>query len=380
MSYCCLLRAGLPKLLTLAATACLSLGSGVAAAEPVRLALAVPAAPDFERVGAWSDLMYAAIESSPEISIHRVPAPGVSHAGAGIKVAMNSSATAIAVIYPDIGEPYRGVFTKIIEGVESKTGGSVPSFAVGSDANTDDMASTLRKQKIKVVIALGRNGLKVASSLANGIGIVGGGVISAPDAELRAASVLSLAPDPELMFARLRSLAPAVRRVHVVYDPGQNAWLMRLAREAAAVHGLELVTYEATELRQALRHYQTIVSIASPATNALWLPQDGTTVDESSVLPMVLEKSWQRSQVVFSSNVSHVRRGALFALYPNNVGLGRNLATYALDYIASGGQEARGVVPLTDVLIAVNVRTAGHLGLRISYEQQRQFDLVFPEP
>jgi putative ABC transport system substrate-binding protein len=332
------------------------------------------------------DFMYAVIGTVTEINVSHGSVVVTSSSSpetsrvVPLKVAVNAASNSIAVIFPDIGEPYRGVFAKIIEGVEDRAGGRVSSFAVGSNVNVDEMASELRKKNIKVVIALGRHGLKVASGLSSGIGVVGGGVISAPDADLRAASVLSLAPDPELMFARLRTLAPAVRRVHVVYDPRQNAWLMRRARNAASAHGFELAAYEATDLRQAIRHYQQIVSVASPTTNAIWLPQDGTTVDEASVLPLVLEKSWDRSQVVFSSNVSHVRRGALFALYPNNIGLGRNLATYALDYLATGGQEPRGVVPLTDVLIAVNMRTAGHLGLRIGYEQQRQFDLIFPEP
>jgi putative ABC transport system substrate-binding protein len=192
-------------------------------------------------------------------------------------------------------------------------------------------------------------------------------------------SVLSLAPDPALMFARLKDLMPAVRRVHVVYDPRHNAWLLRLAREAARTRSLELVTHEASDLRAALRHYQEILTNVDPRTDALWLPQDATTVEDSSVLPMVLQQAWNRSLVVFSSNVAHVQRGALFALYPDNVELGRNLASSALGVLGAGAQESRAVVPLKDVLLAVNLRTANHLGLRLSYEQQRRFDLVFPQ-
>jgi len=39
---------------------------------------------------------------------------------------------------------------------------------------------------------------------------------------------------------------PAVRRVFVIYDPQQNAWLIHFARDAAKLHGLELVSWEAT--------------------------------------------------------------------------------------------------------------------------------------
>jgi len=81
---------------------------------------------------------------------------------------------------------------------------------------------------------------------------------------------------------------------------------------------------------------------------------------------------------VFSSNVSHVRRGALFALYPNNVELGRNLATSAIG-MANGNPAVRGVLPLRSVLTAFNTRTASHLGLVPSPAQQRGFNLLFPE-
>jgi putative ABC transport system substrate-binding protein len=120
------------------------------------------------------------------------------------------------------------------------------------------------------------------------------------------------------------------------------------------------------------------MSSADAVHDALWLPQDSTTVEESSVLPLVLEKSWDSSLAVFSSNAAHVRRGVLFALYPNNVELGRNLASSAQEYLSLG--KKGDVVPLKAVRLAVNVRTGGHLGLHFSNDQQRRFDLIFPQP
>jgi putative ABC transport system substrate-binding protein len=173
---------------------------------------------------------------------------------------------------------------------------------------------------------------------------------------------------------------PAVRRVFVVYDPRQNAWLVRLAREAARGYGIELVAQEATDLKAAMLLYQENLANADPRRDALWLPQDSVTVDELSVLPFVLQEAWNRSLLVFSSNVTHVKRGVLFSLYPNNVELGRSLAETALGRGAAGGQAARPIVPLKEVMVAVNVRTATHLGLTIGARQQQGFDMVFPEP
>ena len=64
----------------------------------------------------------------------------------------------IAVLFPDIGEPYRSVFTKIIEGIEEKAKGRVLSVPVGNNVNPSELATELRKQDVKVVVGLGRQG------------------------------------------------------------------------------------------------------------------------------------------------------------------------------------------------------------------------------
>jgi putative ABC transport system substrate-binding protein len=298
--------------------------------------------------------------------------------GATIKLAAaGGNIGPIAVLYPDIGEPYRSVFSKIIEGIEENTQTRVASYAVGNNFNAEAISSELRRRDIRVVIALGRNGLRAANALDKDIGVVAGGVISAPESDGRS-SILSLAPDPALLFGQLKSLSPKTQRIHVVFDPRQNAWLIKLAKDAARNLGLELLTHEAGDLKSAMAIYQAIFTNSEPRRDALWLPQDSATVDESLVLPLVLQESWSRNIPVFSSNVSHVKRGVLFALYPDNVELGRSLAASAIN-VASGQPGVRGVSPLRNVLSAFNTRTASHLGLAPTAAQQSSFSLLFPE-
>lgn len=285
-------------------------------------------------------------------------------------------ARGLAIIYPDIGEPFRSVFLKIIEGVEEQARSRVPAYPVGATANIQDLASELRKQDIRVVIALGRNGLKAASAL-DQMAIVAGGVLSVPESDAKRFTVHSLAPDPMRLFAQLKSLMPAARRVIVVHDSRQNGWLIRRARDVAYSFGLELAVQDAEDLKAAIRFYQEAFTNADPKRDVLWLPQDSTTVDEATVLPFVLQESWSRSMAVFSSSVAHVKRGALFALYPNNRELGKSLAVSAAAQAASS--QSRGMQPLKEVLVAVNTRTASHLGIQLDTRQQ-SFDLIFPEP
>lgn len=289
------------------------------------------------------------------------------------------SAGSVAVIYPDLGEPYRSIFARIIEGIEEGAKSAVRSYPVGSNGDAADLNAQLKRNGAKVVIALGRQGLKATAAIDRDLPVVVGGVLAVPDADNHNMMGISLTPDPALLFSRLKNLLPGVRRVIVVYNPQNNEWLIRLAREAARAQGLELVAHEARDLGSAARMYESAFAASDAKRDAFWLPQDATTVDETSILPLVLRESWNRNLPVFSSSFLHVKKGALFALYPNNIELGRTLASSALA-ILSGDVRKRGVVPLREVHMAVNLRTATHIGLNIGYQQQRSFDAIFPEP
>lgn len=284
---------------------------------------------------------------------------------------------AIAVIYPDVGEPYRSIFAQIVDGITEKTKGRASSFVVGANINASELNNSLHNQNARVVIALGRQGILAASTLGSAIGVVAGGILTVSESDVRNMQVNILSPDPALLFSRLKGTMPKARRIFVVYDPRQNEWMIRLAKHAAHAQGMELVAYEVQDLRSAMRAYQEIFAAADLRQDALWLPQDSTTVEESAVLPLVLQESWKRSIAVFSSSFGHVKRGALFSMYPDNFELGRRLAVSALGILTSGEVDTSGMTPLREVQVAVNLRTAKHLGL--DGDRMDGFDMTFPE-
>ena len=290
-----------------------------------------------------------------------------------------SDGSAIAVIYPDLGEPFRSVFNNIIEGIEEQADRRVNTHPVGPNSNLAELNAALKRNGARVVIALGRQGVKIASGLDLDIAVVVGGVLSVPEAESRNLTGISLTPDPDLLFSFLKKLLPSVKRVTVIYDPQNNAWLLKLAQAAAKAQGLELVAREAPDLATAAHLYEAAFAAADSRLDAIWLPHDTTTVDETTIMPLVLKESWTRGVPVFSGSFLHVKKGVLFALYPNNLELGRELANSALGVLA-GESRKRGVSPLREVLTAVNLRTASHVGLNIGFQQQRSFNFIFPEP
>jgi putative tryptophan/tyrosine transport system substrate-binding protein len=283
----------------------------------------------------------------------------------------------IAVLYPNVEEPFRSAFVSMIQGIEERTKLHVRSYPIDPRVDTAELNTTLKRNGTRVVIALGRQGLNATAGLDKEITVLAGGVLLLSEADNVAG--ISMTPDPALLFARLRVLLPELRRVIVVYNPQKSEWLIKLAREAARSQGLELATHVAGDLARAAQLYPQLIAAADNRHDAVWLPHDTTTVEEGTILPLVLRESWNSGVPLFSSNVLHVKKGALFAMVPNNVELGRTLASSALGVIA-GDNKRRSLTPLRELQTAINVRTASHIGLNLGSRQQRSFDFVYPQP
>ncbi len=280
----------------------------------------------------------------------------------------------IGVLYPEIREPYRGIFANIVAGVRETGLGAVEEYVLTETSESRRIDAWLESEAIDVVIALGRRGLVAARERSAAIPVVAGAVLVGPGPETQGLAGVSLSPDPERLLEMLGSLAPSVRRVSVVFNPATSQWLIDRARAAAESLRLEFRPYAAGDLRSAAERYSQIFDASYLGQDAIWLPQDPATVDERAILPLILRESWNRNIAVFSSNPSHVPRGALFSLYPDNRAMGRTLALMA----AEQTDGAASIEPLRDLRIAVNLRTAEHLGLELSKRQRREFDLVFP--
>ncbi|MBY0556671.1 MAG: hypothetical protein K2P77_05655 [Burkholderiaceae bacterium] len=280
----------------------------------------------------------------------------------------------LTVIHPELSGAYRNVVSEILQGVEESSHFRPRSLILGPATDTAEVRNQLKGSKS--VIALGRQSLKLAATLDPATALVIGGVN--PGAEGEALVGISMLPDPAQLFALLKNLLPGVRRVMVVFNPQNGDAQLRLAREAARTLGLDLSALEALDLSSAARAYEALLSTADGHRDALWLPQDATTVEETTLLPLILRESWSRNLPVFSSSVLHVKKGVLFGMYPNNVQLGRDLATMA-SALQNGESVRRSMLPLRALNSALNSRTASHLGLTLNSSQQKQFDAIFPE-
>jgi putative ABC transport system substrate-binding protein len=183
-----------------------------------------------------------------------------------------TDSAAIAVVYPEVGKPYQDVIDSIIQGIRQQTGSALISFALKDGVSQDTLNSLLVQQHIKVVIALGKQGVEVTDKLPNGIQRVLGALLSIPTHDgISYAGGISLAPDPEIVFEKIRELSAVTHRVVVVYDPATNDWLIQLARSAAAKMELELVAVPAKDLREAAASYAQLQEKGLGKADLIWL-------------------------------------------------------------------------------------------------------------
>lgn len=290
----------------------------------------------------------------------------------------------IAVVYPDIGEPYNAIFVSITQGIQAELAAPPTVIRVGA-GSVEALRADLAKDRIDVCITLGRTALDAVEATGLELAIVRGAILD-PDVRVGATRTagarglppagISLVPDPALLLGQLRRLAPRVTRVTVVYGDPHGQPLIDRAAEVGQRLGLAVAAHKAEDLQSAAAIYKSVVATLGPR-DALWIPQDPQAVDDRVILPMLLNAAWERDFVLFSSNADHAKRGVLYSVYPNNFDMGRRLARIARQRATV--PHAAGLLPLEDLLMAVNLRTAEHLRLDLAPDLIRSFDLVFPQ-
>lgn len=278
----------------------------------------------------------------------------------------------LSVLYPDVPSPYDQIFSEIIAGIESEYSNEVSSLALEKSDSVSDAVDWVQKQQTTMLIALGSRGYKVAKQVSSETSTVIGALPIRPNGM----SGVSLLADPEILFSTLRELAPKITTVHVVYSP-ENRWLIELAEAQASALGLTLNNIEVKSIKNAALKYEELLGTLNPETDALWLPLDRYTAHEQAILPNLLEKSWEQNLVLFSSKPEHAKRGALFSLFPDHFALGKQLVKMVTQMHAD--KSLQGVIPLKDMKLAVNLRTAAHLGLDYESQTKEQFHLTFPQ-
>jgi len=287
----------------------------------------------------------------------------------------------IAVLYPEIEEPYREVFSSIIEGIQEQAKAGVRLLPIGEGFDISQLVESAKLKDVSAIIALGRTGLAAAEQWRGKVPIIVGALLLVPDQNERGLAGISLAADPRLLLERLRQLGPSVKRVHVVYSPEDSEWLVQIAQNPSKKLNFQLHTYKSDDIKSTAIIYRDILNKSRPGEDAIWILPDPVAIDNKITLPLLLRGAWNKSVLLFSSNPTYVKRGALFAMFPDNKLMGMSLARLAESFFGDDAASmSNSIAPLKDLQAAINVRTADHIGLTLSNGERKGYALIFPAP
>ena len=274
----------------------------------------------------------------------------------------------LTVLYPDVKAPYNVIFEQIIDGILDEYQGKIILQKLPKKFNPQAVANDISTNK---VIALGQRGMAVAKQMYQDKPVVVGALPIKPNG----ISGVSLMAAPSVLFDSLKELAPKVQVVTVLYSDSSE-WIVEVAKQTAKEKGIIFNPIKVSNFKTAVQTYNELFKQDNLENMAIWLPLDPISANEKVIVPVILEKAWKNNMVVFSSKPTHAKRGALFSAMPDNKVLGKQLAKLVerFDYKVRPST----VKPLENIKLAVNMRTATHLGLRYDADDKAKFSLTFP--
>ena len=268
----------------------------------------------------------------------------------------NALSSGLLVVYPTVKAPYNKIYQDIIKGIRESYPGTTQKIELTPNDKNEALSNGVKKYQPDIVITLGKKSLNEVSQLRLPVPIVAGAITKTE----QPVSGVSMIPDPEVLLSNLLTMAPFVDNIYVVADFKRRDQLER-AEAYLEQQGKTLQREEAESLQQAADKYLNIINQAT-SNDAIWLMR-GANLNDPSILMLILEAAWKKKIVVFSSNPTHVKRGALFSVYPDNEKMGGTLAEIAKQQNQSHTARNASLVPLRNLHLVVNKRTSKHLGI-----------------
>ena len=286
----------------------------------------------------------------------------------------------LVIVYPQVREPFARVFEEIVRGAEDGYEQQVQRVAMTKNQSPVDFIHVLDRKS--PVLVLGNRLARQAAEQNTDHRVIVGAV----NGDFERVFGISLTPSFEAISNKLSFLVPAVKKIHVIAKPGTTLVDFDLAEGTFLHRGFALVIHEAEDIRSAAGVYRKLMQTLDEQ-DAVWIQPNGSFVN-NAMLSILLQASWEKHFVVFSSNPVHVKRGALFSVYPNNYKMGLSLGRLAqavANDLPPGYQGAQKQLPetpkmqpLNDVFVTLNERTSNHLGISLTDDMRAQIDLVLP--
>jgi putative ABC transport system substrate-binding protein len=282
----------------------------------------------------------------------------------------------LLVVYPEAPEPYREAFAQMVDGIARTAQKPLLQKTITATTTPDEFRGWLSGAgRGETVVLLGHKALSVyGRDPPPGSTVLVGGISALPGQTPLPG--ISLTLDPALYLQALDELLPDIRRIVVYCNTQERSWIAQVEKAAKAMR-IDVESVVVTDAFDAARQLGTTFKTLDPKTTALWFGRNTIALNADLLYSYVLEQTWDRNIAVFSETVAHVRGGFLFALYPDYAQHGAELGAL----IRQGPRPPGAGLRFSRAgQLALNARTARHLGITPSDGVIRRAKPLFPEP
>ena len=279
----------------------------------------------------------------------------------------------IAALYPLVREPYASIYRDLLRGLDQGYPGRVVELGLNGEVLVSHFESNM-SAGTQAIVALGGKSYEAMVQLETELPLFA--TVTKLEGSHRLSGGILLEPEADIYLSRLLDIHPRTARVHVVYNPERHQKLIDQAKVFLDNRDIAFNYQPAGDLRSSALAFRDLVKGARDG-DAVWLISDPRLID-GSLLSLVLDVAWEKHLAVFTSNPVFVKRGALFAIYPDNFNIGMRLGTIVADTL-QGRRKPGQVESMQDVDIAYNERAGKHIGIELRPETRERIELFLPE-
>ncbi len=215
-----------------------------------------------------------------------------------------------------------------------------------------------------LIYAIGTEAVKAASEKVSNKPIVFSMVLNPVKNKIMKSNVTGVALDVPVKqsLETIKEIVPNAKTVGIIYDPNYSQSIADEAKNVAGNYGLSIITTSVASSPDVAKAIKDMIGKIS----VFWLILDPTVATKDTI-PFIMNQCQQGSVAVFGFASFLVKVGAIASPVLDFEDIGRQSGTMAADILAKGG--AGELPPLAyprNLNLAINTKTAGALGLKIS--------------
>ncbi|CAG7856629.1 hypothetical protein MCAMS1_01188 [biofilm metagenome] len=251
----------------------------------------------------------------------------------------------LLVVFPLTDSPNDEIYNLTVEAI-AKHSPSAERLALPDGVDT--IHPQLNPAQYSSIIALGNSAIAAVNTTAYKTKMLAG-LSYFGRAEYNG---VSLALDSNMLIPQLHRLVPQIKRVFVIHEPDlqvidpPNKELPPLPR---------LIIKKGNDPIAVIKLVGDLLEHEATSSDAVFIPPNLP----ENILYEVVKVAWDKGVMLLSTNLGHLESGATMVFFPDNAGIGEQLALMAL-------AKTPGYENVKKINVGLNRKIAQHLGLEFS--------------